>query len=159
VDHPAVIRRAACEKVEVVRRDPFERGERALLNFGHTVGHALEAASGYRLSHGQAISAGMVAEAWLGEGKGWCSPDVLPKLIELLDRFGLPTGTPPAAADLLLHFLWQDKKRAHGQIRLALPTVAGDGAVFSVEEADIRAALDYIMARHAPEGVPAGGAV
>lgn len=143
LDHPAVLRRAACEKVRVVQRDPFERGERALLNFGHTVGHAVEAASEYRISHGQAVSVGMIAESWLGEQKGWSSPGICARLRELLTRFGLPTQAPGIDSDELLPYLLQDKKRAAGSVRFALPTVPGEGSVFTAEEADVRAALDY----------------
>ena len=83
LEHPYIIRAAAEQKVEVVRRDPLERGERMLLNFGHTIGHGLEAASGYRLSHGQAVSIGMVAETRLAVSRGWCPRSTLETLRSL----------------------------------------------------------------------------
>ena len=140
-DHPALIRQAIEEKIRVVQRDPDERGERAILNFGHTVGHALEAASGYQLSHGDAVSVGMAAETWLAVKKGWCDPRVLERLVALLQRFGLPTGATNLDPGMVSAYMGQDKKRRAGQLRFALPTGWGEGRVVEVGEADAQAAI------------------
>lgn len=142
---PDIIRGAAAEKLRVVRDDPLEHGVRTLLNFGHTVGHAIEAASDYGLSHGDAISAGMVAETWLAETLNICSGDVLPRLCGVLERLGLPAAAPPLDTDAALDSMRQDKKRIAGKLRFALPTRIGEGAVVEVAEADARRAVERAL--------------
>jgi shikimate kinase/3-dehydroquinate synthase len=141
LDHPHIIRAAAHQKVEVVRRDPLERGERMLLNFGHTIGHGLEAASGYRLSHGQAVSIGMVAETRLAVSRGWCAKSTLETLRSLILRFSLPTEAVDIDPGAILHFVGQDKKRGAGKIRVAIPREIGDGIVMDVTVEDVRSVL------------------
>jgi len=148
-NHSTVIRQAAQQKMRLVQVDPYERGERMLLNFGHTIGHALEAASDYCLSHGQAVSIGMAAEMWLGVQQGWCREDEFGALTALQHRFDLPQTAQPAAQspevaldrDKVLALMRHDKKRRAGKLRLALPTGPGQGAIFEAEEADIRRAI------------------
>jgi shikimate kinase / 3-dehydroquinate synthase len=142
---PAIIRRAATLKVRVVEADPYERGDRALLNFGHTIGHAAESASGYRLSHGQAIAAGMVAETWLAVKLGLVDRDALSVLTGTLQRFGLPVRAPGVDRDAAWDSLQSDKKRLRGAIRFALPSGQGSGALREVSAADARAALDFAI--------------
>jgi shikimate kinase / 3-dehydroquinate synthase len=141
LEHPYIIRAAAGQKVDVVRRDPLERGERMLLNFGHTIGHGLEAASGYRLSHGQAVSIGMVAETRLAVSRGWCSESTFEMLRSMLHRFSLPTKAQNLDRDAVLQFVRQDKKRQAGKIRLAVPRGIGEGVVTEVTLDDVRQAL------------------
>ncbi len=141
LEHPQIIRAAAHQKVEIVQRDPLERGDRMLLNFGHTIGHGLEAASAYRLSHGQAVSIGMVAETRLAVTHGWCAESTLETLRSLLARFSLPTEVGHIDCDAVLRFVGQDKKRRAGAIRLAIPRDIGDGAVVEVSLDDVRSAL------------------
>lgn len=139
--NPAIVRQAAIEKTRVVQRDPYERGERAMLNFGHTIGHAVEAASRYRLAHGQAVSVGMVAETWLAEKLGICPPGLLARLARILSRFDLPLQAPGLQPDVILSYLHHDKKRMQAAARFALPTGPGEGAVFPIAEADVCAAI------------------
>ncbi len=141
LDHPHVIRYAACQKVAVVQRDPLEHGERMLLNFGHTIGHGLEAASGYRLSHARAVSIGMEAETRMAVSQGWCTELTLQTLVKLLRKFSLPSESDHIDPDEILHFVGQDKKRRAGKIRLAIPRDIGDGVVIEVTLDDVRAAL------------------
>ncbi len=148
-NHPRVIRQAAQQKMRLVQVDPQERGDRMLLNFGHTIGHAVEAASDYRLSHGQAVSIGMAAELWLGVQQGWCREEDFSVLTALQHRFNLPQTAQPVAhspgvaldRDKVLALMRHDKKRRAGKLRLALPTGPGKGAVFEAEEVDIRRAI------------------
>lgn len=119
----------SCElKAEVVTQDEREEtGLRAVLNFGHTIGHAVEAVAGYGgdFEHGEAVAVGMVAESRLAERLGWVSAETTERLIRLLDRFGLPTklsGLNPAA---LLEAMSRDKKNQGGRIRLVLPRSIG----------------------------------
>jgi 3-dehydroquinate synthase len=129
---PGLVRRIVarcCElKAEVVSRDEREEtGLRAVLNFGHTVGHAIEAIAGYGspFQHGEAVAAGMVAECRLAERMGWIGPDLTDRLVALLERFGLPTRTPGLDPDRLIHAMGQDKKNQLGKVRFVLPCGLG----------------------------------
>ncbi|MGH8214846.1 MAG: 3-dehydroquinate synthase [Rhodanobacteraceae bacterium] len=109
-------------KAGVVARDEREAGERALLNFGHTFGHALEAEAGYgTLLHGEAIAVGMVLAARLSATLGMAEPADTQRLAGLLRRCGLPVVPPPGlAADALLARMRLDKKNRAGSLRLIL---------------------------------------
>jgi len=125
----ALVARSVEIKAEVVAADPWEAGRRASLNFGHTVGHALEALSGYTLPHGHAVAIGMVAEALIGESAGVTEPGTAARLQGVLDRLGLPTGWPagmdPAA---VLAQSGRDKKVRAGRIRYAMIARVGVAA-------------------------------
>lgn len=143
--HPQIVRQAAAAKLRVVQADPLERGERALLNFGHTVGHAVEAASDYTLSHGDSIAIGMVAETWLAERRGWCSAPLTDRLRKLLYRFGLPVKASYLDKDAVYRFLLDDKKRRGERVRMAIPIAAGQGRVVEVDDDDARAAIAHAL--------------
>lgn len=119
----------SCElKAWVVSQDEREEtGLRAVLNFGHTIGHAIEAVAGYgdRYLHGEAISVGMVAESWLAERLGWIDPSVTQRLESLLKAFDLPVRAPGLALEPLLDAMTRDKKNQEGQIRFVLPRRLG----------------------------------
>jgi shikimate kinase/3-dehydroquinate synthase len=118
--------RAVEVKAKIVERDPDDFGRRQVLNFGHTLGHALESASRYALSHGEAISIGMVMESRIAERMGVAEQELSLRLTGVLSRMGLPTH--PAAVDLerVMRALERDKKRAGGKVRFALPRRIGD---------------------------------
>ncbi len=109
-------------KAAIVARDETEQGERALLNFGHTFGHALETAIGYgRLLHGEAVAIGMVCAARLSAALGRAAADDAERLVALLQRLGLPTELPEAIEpQALLPLMRLDKKAVSGQSRLIL---------------------------------------
>jgi 3-dehydroquinate synthase len=109
-------------KAAVVARDETEQGERALLNFGHSFGHALETASGYgTLLHGEAVAIGMVLAARLSTRLGMAAEADSERLAALLERFGLPTSLPAGSdADTLLAHMRLDKKNLAGRLRLVL---------------------------------------
>lgn len=119
----------SCElKAEVVTKDEREEtGLRAVLNFGHTIGHAVEAVAGYGgdFEHGEAVAVGMVAESRLAERVGWINAETTDRLIRLLDRFGLPTSLSGLDPDALLEAMGRDKKNQGGRIRLVLPRRVG----------------------------------
>ncbi|HEX6509190.1 MAG TPA: 3-dehydroquinate synthase [Chloroflexota bacterium] len=142
IDQPSVIRRAAQEKVHVVQQDPYERGERMLLNFGHTIGHGLEAASRYELSHGEAVSVGIAAEIQFAVSRGWCRAALSQSITGLLTRFGLPISAPGLDVEEVLSYMQQDKKRDGAMLRVAVPTQPGVGKVFDVTPAEIRLAVE-----------------
>ena len=116
------IARSCTHKVAIVERDPYEHGERALLNFGHTFAHAIEAEQGYGgLNHGEAVATGMVLAARLSAALGLADAGCGQRLAALLARFGLPTALPgnlDAAA--LLERMRMDKKAAASGLRFVL---------------------------------------
>lgn len=112
--------RAVQVKVDVVQRDPFEAGERAHLNLGHTFAHAIEQVSGYAWAHGEAVAVGLVAAARLSHKLGLCSEDI-PTLVEdLLTETGLPTRMGDLSSDALWAAMHTDKKWASGLSRFVL---------------------------------------
>jgi shikimate kinase/3-dehydroquinate synthase len=126
-----VVRRSVAVKAGVVGRDEREAGLRAVLNLGHTVGHALEAAGGYReLSHGEAVSLGLVAALRIGCALGRTSADLVGRVMALLGSLGLPTVLDRARLEAATSLLAQDKKRAGGSLRFVV--VEGVGQVSTV---------------------------
>jgi 3-dehydroquinate synthase len=128
-------------KVRIVVEDERENGIRKVLNFGHTIGHAVEITSGYSLLHGEAVAIGMAVESELAERIGAAEPDTTAKIVEALNIAGLPTRLPPECEpQRLLDAMRSDKKGREGQIRFALPTKVGemarDGSDWSVPVAD-----------------------
>ncbi|MCS7221404.1 MAG: 3-dehydroquinate synthase [Anaerolineae bacterium] len=121
----ALIADAVRVKIEVVEEDPFEQGRRAVLNLGHTFGHALEQLSGYRMRHGEAVSIGMAAAARLAVHLGRCEVQTANRLIDLLDRLGLPVRIEGYSAEALYQAMGTDKKRAAGQLRFVIPEEIG----------------------------------
>jgi 3-dehydroquinate synthase len=108
-------------KSQIVARDPFERGERAILNFGHTIGHALESATHYQMSHGHAIARGMVAESLLGETLGVTTAGTSDRIRSSLERLGLPTDVPEDVdPDDIARLASADKKNRAGRTRYVL---------------------------------------
>jgi 3-dehydroquinate synthase len=119
----AVVARSLLHKATVVAADEREAGMRKILNFGHTLGHALEASAGYgRYLHGEAVAIGMVAAAALSEKHGGLGADQAARLVRLIERAGLPIAMPPQAhRDAgFLAALRLDKKRARGEIEFVL---------------------------------------
>jgi 3-dehydroquinate synthase len=136
---------ASCRyKAAVVARDERELGERALLNFGHTFGHAIEAADGYgNVLHGEAVAIGMVLAAELSARIGLAPPHDAARLAALLARFGLPTALPRNSdSDALLARMRLDKKNVSGRLRLVLWRKLGAAEIVpDVDEAPVRAVL------------------
>ena len=132
-------------KAAVVAADERESGLRAILNFGHTLGHAIETLAGYdRMRHGEAVSIGMMAEARIASARGLFAPAELDRLTRLLGRLGLPVA-PPAGLDLarLLQLAGKDKKVRKGKVRFVLPTRIGATTIVDDVRADeIATALD-----------------
>lgn len=114
-------------KARIVAADERESGQRALLNFGHTVGHAVETTSGYGILHGEAISIGMAAEASLAERVGLAEPGTHDAIAALLQRFDLPLALPDdARIDDLITAMRHDKKRRGDELHFALPRRVGE---------------------------------
>ncbi|QEY35607.1 3-dehydroquinate synthase [Caproiciproducens galactitolivorans] len=116
-------------KREIVQRDEFDTGERMLLNFGHTFGHALEKLYGFsKLSHGEAVGIGMVMMAKCGESMGITKPGTTNEIIAALRKFQLPTSDP-MPIDQILSATAFDKKNSGGMIGLILLKQIGEGFV------------------------------
>jgi len=132
---------AACcrQKAGIVSRDETEQGERALLNFGHTFGHALETATGYgALLHGEAIAIGMLRAARLSTQLQRASAADADRLQALLARFGLPTSIPPGVDPRrLLDLMRLDKKNVSGRLRLVLWRGIGQAEVVPDVDAEL----------------------
>jgi 3-dehydroquinate synthase len=136
-----IVKRAMAVKIRVIEEDPYERGIRAALNLGHTVGHAVELVSRFRLRHGEAVAIGMVAEARLAERLTVADRGLSDVIGDVLSRLGLPTEIP---ADLpreeIVNAMRVDKKKNSRAIRFALP--AEVGRVELVEIGDLESVLD-----------------
>jgi 3-dehydroquinate synthase len=121
-----VVTRSIGIKVEVVSADTHEAGRRQILNYGHTVGHAVEARSGYGLLHGEAVAIGMAVEAWLAEETGVARVGTRQAVLALLEAYGLPSAVPSTLASHdLLETMQLDKKVRAGAVRFALPCAIG----------------------------------
>ncbi len=126
-DLDALVRRAMAVKVRVIQVDPYEGGMRAALNLGHTLGHAIEQASGYSLRHGEAVSIGMVAAARLSERLNLAGAGLAAEIAAVLQGLGLPTEVPAGLdSTAVQQFMGLDKKRADGKVRFALPLRVGE---------------------------------
>jgi 3-dehydroquinate synthase len=124
---PEIVRRAMAVKVRVIEADPFERGLRATLNLGHTIGHAVETVSGYRLKHGEAVAIGMVKEARLAERMGIAAAGLSETIAATLIELGLPVNIPPdLSLTDIIHTMRYDKKMNSGVVRFALPVAIGE---------------------------------
>ncbi|KRG84783.1 3-dehydroquinate synthase [Stenotrophomonas daejeonensis] len=140
----------SCEhKAEIVERDPLEKGERALLNLGHTFGHAIETAQGYgapgndNLNHGEAVAVGMVLAARLSAALGMADAADTESLRTLLQAYGLPTAIPAGLTpETLLQHMRLDKKNIAGRLRLVLWRGIGKAEV--VPDVDEAAVLDVL---------------
>lgn len=141
----SIIARNVEIKASVVEADEREAGLRAILNFGHTIGHAVEA-SGYRLLHGEAVAVGLVGAMRLGVAMGRIPEVRADEMAELLSEFGLPT-TFQGDRQSILELMGRDKKRVAGEQRWVVPSGGGGVAVVSgVAEADVYSAIDSVLA-------------
>ncbi|GAC1548741.1 MAG: hypothetical protein NVS2B7_24700 [Herpetosiphon sp.] len=134
----ALLRRAAAFKARIVSGDEREAGDRILLNYGHTIGHALEAWSEYRMRHGEAVAIGMSAAAVIAQLMGMADDSVVTGQRAVLRAFGLPVSLPPGAEPATLMALTTSDKKIHDRrIRWVLPTAIGSMQV----RADVPARL------------------
>jgi 3-dehydroquinate synthase len=136
-EHSAeLIERAVRVKVEIVQRDPYEKGERAHLNLGHTFAHAVEQVTGYRWLHGEAVAVGLVAAAKLSYLLGLCDAAVVTLVEKILSDTGLPIRMEGLDADALYAAMRTDKKWVGGKSRFVL--LRGVGHPLLVEDVPAR---------------------
>lgn len=155
---PEIVRRGMAVKIQVIEADPFEQNQRAALSLGHTFGHAIELASGFRLRHGEAVSIGMVVEARLAEEMELAEAGLSQMIAGLLAGLGLPTTIPTdLETDKILRAMELDKKRAGSKVRFALPVRVGEVKLgIEVDDERRKHALDLGFARS--QSKPAGPA-
>jgi len=121
------VARAMAVKIRIIREDPFEKGFRAALNLGHTIGHGIEKATHFAVRHGEAIAIGTVLEARLAEELGLAQPGLAGKLANLFSSLGLPVVPPPDIDPAeVLAAITLDKKKTDGKVRFALPVGLGE---------------------------------
>ncbi|MBT0962740.1 3-dehydroquinate synthase [Denitromonas iodatirespirans] len=138
------IERSCANKARIVSEDETERGVRALLNLGHTFGHAIEAGMGFGVwLHGEAVAAGMVMAACLSNRLGWLSARQYERTVALIGRTGLPVRGPKLGAARYLELMAHDKKVDAGRLRLVLLRDIGDAEIFAdLPAVEIAAAID-----------------
>lgn len=141
---PWALAEAIQVKVDVVEEDPYEQGQRAVLNLGHTFGHALEKLSDFRLRHGDAVSIGMVAAARLAVALGLAERALAERIGACLRLHGLPTALPAHAPETIWEAMGSDKKKLGGRLRFVLPRAIGD--VIISDEVSREAALSVLQA-------------
>ncbi|HEB27632.1 MAG TPA: 3-dehydroquinate synthase [Porticoccus sp.] len=134
----------SCEsKAQVVASDERESGIRAILNLGHTFGHAIETAQGYgNWLHGEAVAAGMLLAVDMSARMGWLSADDVDGVRRLLQRAKLPIAPPAMTCEQFLSLMAVDKKVLDGRLRLVLLKEIGEAIITSdIEQSDVRATL------------------
>ncbi|MBM3126415.1 MAG: 3-dehydroquinate synthase [Chloroflexi bacterium] len=136
-----VVTRAMAVKIKVIEQDPYEKGLRAALNLGHTVGHALELVSGFKLRHGEAVAIGMVVEARYAERTGRAARGLAEEIVRVLSKLGLSTRIPSdLPREQISQAMRVDKKKHAKTIRFALPLEIG--RVDLVDVTDLEAVLE-----------------
>ena len=140
-----IVARSCTIKARVVEADEREAGLRAMLNFGHTVGHAIEAALGYgRLTHGEAVAHGMLVAAALSVRRGLCPKDDARRLRQLLERYQL-LGTPVPTPETLETYMLSDKKMRDGVLQFVLTRGVGSVSFAPISDrSELRAALQSL---------------
>jgi 3-dehydroquinate synthase len=132
-------------KAKVVAADPFERGERAHLNFGHTFGHAIETVSKFEYSHGESIALGMTAAAFAAMKLGMIEPRDRERIVNVIRRAGLPTGGMKLSPRDVVEAMHYDKKVAAGKIRFVLPDRIGHVVIRDdVDPKTVREAVESV---------------
>jgi len=124
-----VVFRCARIKADIVEKDERDLGIRAILNYGHTVGHAIESASDFEMKHGEAVAVGMLAEARISNELGILDKSELIRLKDIIERAGLPTKIADLELEKILRAIKHDKKVLKGKTRFVLPKSIGDSFI------------------------------
>jgi 3-dehydroquinate synthase len=130
-----VVKRAMAVKIKIIEEDPYEKGFRAALNLGHTVGHAVELVSKFQLRHGEAVAIGIVTEARYAERIGVARKGLANEIAQVLSTVGLPAQIPKdLSRDEILRAMKVDKKKNAQAIRFALPVEIGKVELVDVKD-------------------------
>jgi 3-dehydroquinate synthetase len=136
-----VVKRAMAVKIKIMEEDPYEKGIRAALNLGHTVGHAVELVSRFELGHGEAVAVGMMVEAKYSARIGLAGSGLVEAVGETLSALGLPVHIPDdMPREEIIHAMRVDKKKNTTSIRFALPVEIGRVELVDVTD------LDFVIA-------------
>ena len=136
-----IVKRAMAVKIKIIEEDPYEKGFRAALNLGHTVGHAVELVSKFELRHGEAVAIGMITEANYAERIGIAKTGLAHGIADVLSKLGLPTSIPKGMpVEEIIRAMRVDKKKNASAIRFALPQEIGQ--VELVEVIDLEMVLE-----------------
>ena len=141
-----LVARNVAIKAAIVHEDPFERGVRALLNFGHTFGHAIEnVMESAGVAHGEAVALGMVAAGRMAHGLGRFSTEDFAAMVALIAAAGLPTALPELDVDKTYSAMFTDKKVKGGKLRFIVPTRIGQAEIVGdVAEGAVREAILFL---------------
>jgi len=132
-------------KRDVVEKDPTEKGDRALLNFGHTVGHAVEKLKNFRLYHGECVAIGAVASAYISWKRGYLDEGEFGEIRDMFIGFGLPVRVSGLTSEDILQATKSDKKMEAGKINFVLLKTMGEAYVATdVTDEELLAAINYI---------------
>lgn len=140
-----LIKRAVQVKVDVVQRDPYEAGERAHLNLGHTFGHAIEQVTGYAWAHGEAVGIGLLLATMLSHRLGLCDESLITRVEAILAHTGLPIRLNGLDPQAIYNAMFTDKKRLNGKLRFVV--LRGIGAPMladDVSQEDVIAVLSSL---------------
>ncbi len=144
----AMVRRSCEIKRSVVEKDPTEQGERALLNFGHTIGHAIEKARGFSLLHGECVALGCVAAAYISWKREMIPMEEYYEIRDMFVPFNLPISADDLDVELIVALTRSDKKMRAGQIRFVLLEKIGRAVLDdTVTEDELRAAVEELNFR------------
>ena len=121
-----IVRTCCGIKASVVEEDPYDRGIRAILNFGHTIGHAIEKEKNFALLHGHCVALGMVGACRIAVNRGLLSEKDFARIKQMLEAFSLPVRTGNIKADAIVDACLSDKKRENGKLRFILPDGIGN---------------------------------
>jgi 3-dehydroquinate synthase len=136
-------------KREVVENDPKEKGERALLNFGHTIGHAIEKLSDFQLYHGECVSLGVVAATYLSMKRGNLTMGQLHEIEQVLTAYHLPIRISGYDADLILETTKSDKKMIGGRVKFVLLRRIGEAYTdLTITDEELLDAIRYVLNIH-----------
>lgn len=137
----SIVKRAMAVKIKVIEADPYEKGFRAALNLGHTVGHAVELVSKFELRHGEAIAIGMAVEAKYSAQIGLTSQSIVEAIESTLKKLNLPTEIPAGfSKEEIIKAMRVDKKKNAKTIRFALPVEIGKVELIDVD--DLESVID-----------------
>lgn len=150
--HAETIIYHSCDvKRKIVVQDEFEGGIRMFLNFGHTLGHAIEQTAGYgQVMHGEAVAIGMVKLTQMAEQAGWVAPGLAVQIASMCRKFGLPTDYAPWQPDALYAALTHDKKARGQTIQLVLVPEIGQARIHSVTFEEMRQRLQALENSSSP---------
>lgn len=132
-------------KADVVMQDEKESGLRAILNFGHTIGHAVESAFNFTKTHGACVGIGMIGAMHIAQKRGMISMDLLKEAQLLMESYGFCIHTELPDSETIWSLMQKDKKKQEGRLKFVLPTKKGDVVIVNdITEEEVFLALDYL---------------